>query len=248
VTEPGVTESDAVEPGVTESGAVEPGVTGLGVTGLGVAGLGAAEAGLRERKLAWQRARLVEAGIRLFASRGFDATTVDEIAASAGVSRRTLFRYFGTKGDIVMEWARGTTTTLTTALRGRPIGESPLASLHAAFVVLCDTLANSPADIRAVTIMIESTGSLRPYSLLKHAQWEDALAEVLLERRPDCEPLRSTLLARVAVAAFRTALDEWLRTDGERDNLTGPIQHLDRAFVVLRGCFGVDHVGDQVDD
>lgn len=237
MTDSGAADSGAAEPGVAERGMSEPGVAEPGVTELG-----ASEAGLRGRKLAWQRARLVEAGIRLFASRGFDATTVDEIAASAGVSRRTLFRYFGTKGDIVMEWARGTTTTLTTALRERPIGESPLASLHAAFVVLCDTLANSPADIRAVSIMIESTGSLRPYSLLKHAQWEDALAEVLLERCPDCEPLRSTLLARVAVAAFRTALDEWLRTDGPRDareSLTGPIEHLDRAFVVLRGCFGV---------
>lgn len=202
--------------------------------------LGPAEAGLRERKLAWQRARLVEAGIRLFASRGFDATTVDEIAASAGVSRRTLFRYFGTKGDIVMEWARGTTTTLVGALCERPAGEPPPASLHAAFVTLCETLANSPADIRTVSIMIENTASLRPYSLLKHAQWEDALTEVLSRRHPDREPLRSALLARVAVAAFRTALGEWFRTDPAQENLSGPIEHLDRAFAVLREDFSAD--------
>jgi AcrR family transcriptional regulator len=235
--ESGAVESGAVELGVTESGAVELGVTESGVVGSGVTEFGAS--GLRERKLAWQRARLVEAGIRLFASRGFDATTVDEIAASAGVSRRTLFRYFGTKGDIVMEWARGTTTTLTTALCQRPDGEPPLVSLHAAFVALCDNLANSPDDIRAVSMMIERTVSLRPYSLLKHAQWEDALAQVLARRYPDCEPLRSSVLARVAVAAFRTALDEWLRTDGAQDNLTGPIEHLDRAFAVLRESFSV---------
>jgi AcrR family transcriptional regulator len=188
------------------------------------------EGGLRERKQERQRAELVAVGIRLFAQRGFDATTVGEVAEAAGVSRRTLFRYFGTKADIVMDWARGTTAMLTEALRRRPLDEHPMVSLHAVFAAMCMSFTDSPAEVRAVSVMIERTPSLRPYSLLKHAQWEDALAVVLRERSPRIGELRSALLARIAVAAFRTALDEWMLTDGD----TPPFDSLDRAFGAIR--------------
>ncbi|HTF55012.1 MAG TPA: TetR family transcriptional regulator [Pseudonocardia sp.] len=188
------------------------------------------EGGLRERKQERQRAELVAVGIRLFAQRGFDATTVDEVAEAAEVSRRTLFRYFGTKGDIVMEWARGTTAVLTESLRGRPLDEPPLVSLHAVFTAMCASFTDRPAEVRAVSVMIERTPSLRPYSLLKHAQWEDALAVVLRERSPEIGELRSALLARIAVATFRTALDEWMLADGD----TPPFDSLDRAFGAIQ--------------
>jgi AcrR family transcriptional regulator len=188
------------------------------------------EAGLRERKQERQRAELVAVGMRLFAGRGFDATTVDEIAQAAGVSRRTLFRYFGTKGDIVMEWARGTTTILTASLRARPLDEDPLSSLHAAFVAMCQSFTDNPDEIRAISMMIERTASLRPYRLLKHARWEDALAAVLHERSPDSGEMRNALLARIAVAAFRTALDEWLRATPTPH----PLTQLTQAFTLVR--------------
>lgn len=192
------------------------------------------EAGLRERRQERQRAELVAVGMRLFASRGFDTTTVDEIAQAADVSRRTLFRYFGTKGDIVMEWARGTTTTLTAALRSRPPGEHPLSSLHAAFVTMCRSFDDSPYEIRDVSMMIERTASLRPHNLLKHARWEDALAAVLRERSPGSDEMHCALLARIAVAAFRCALEEWLRGDGRPPALA----ELDRAFGIVRRELG----------
>ncbi|GAA5148292.1 TetR family transcriptional regulator [Pseudonocardia eucalypti] len=200
------------------------------------------ELGLRERRQRRQRAELVSAGMRLFAERGFDATTVDEVADAAGVSRRTLFRYFGSKGDIVMEWARGTTSLLTAALRTRPLAEEPLTSLHAAFAAMCASIGGSSEDIRSVIEMIERSPSLRPYSLLKHARWEDALAELLAERRPELDPMRAALLARVSVAAFRTALDEWLRAaPGEAD----PLAEVNRAFALLTRLCPADAAGER---
>jgi AcrR family transcriptional regulator len=195
--------------------------------------------GLRERRQLRQRADLVRIGMRLFAERGYDATTVDEIAEAAEVSRRTLFRYFGTKGDIVMEWARGTTTVLTESLRARPPDERPFVSLHAVFVAMCESFAHNPRSVHAVSVMIERTPSLRPYSLLKHAQWEDVLTAGLRERRPDLGELRSGLLARIAVAAFRTALDEWMLTDGALP----PIDGVDRAFGAVQD--GLLYQGDR---
>ena len=190
------------------------------------------QAGPRERRQQRHRAELVSAGMRLFAERGFDATTVDEVADAAGVSRRTLFRYFGSKGDIVMEWARGTTSVLVAALRARPPAEEPLCSLRAAFVAMCASIGGSSAHIRSVIEMIERSPSLRPYSLLKHARWEDALAELLAQRRPELDTMHRTLLARAAVAAFRSALDEWLRTEPERAD-PDPRVEVDRAFALL---------------
>lgn len=189
-----------------------------------------AESGLRARKQERQRAEIVAVGMRLFRERGFDATTVDEIAAAAEVSRRTLFRYFGTKGDIVMDWAHGTTETLCAALRVRPLDEPPLDSLRAAFQALNRGFGGDVPAVHAQAVMVERTPSLRPYSMIKHAQWEDALAEVLAERAPDRDELAARLLARTAVAAFRTALDAWLATAGE----VLPIELTDRAFDLVQ--------------
>ncbi|MFJ6393750.1 TetR family transcriptional regulator [Streptomyces sp. NPDC091972] len=186
--------------------------------------------GLRERKQQRQRAVIVEVGMRLFTEKGFDATTVEEIADTAEVSRRTLFRYFGTKGDIVMDWARGTTETLCSALRARPLDESPMESLRAAFQALNRSFTGDVSAIHAQALMVERTPSLRPYSMLKHAQWEEALADALAERDRRLDTATSALLARIGVAAFRVALDEWLNGDGS----DLPIELTDRAFDLVR--------------
>jgi AcrR family transcriptional regulator len=186
--------------------------------------------GLRERKQVQQRVHIVTVGMSIFAEKGFDATTVDEIANAADVSRRTLFRYFGTKSDIVMEWARGTTSVLTEALRARPLDEKPLDSLQAAFQALNHSFTEDVRKVHATAKMVEQTPSLRPHSLLKHAHWEEALAECLRERLAKPKKPAAILLARIAVAAFRTALDEWLSGPG----LELPIALTDRAFDMTR--------------
>jgi AcrR family transcriptional regulator len=185
--------------------------------------------GLRARKQQRQRAEIVAAGMRLFSEQGFEATTVDQIAEAAELSRRTLFRYFATKGDIVMDWARGTTETLCTALRDRPPGEPHLLSLRAAFQALNHSFGDDVRATHAQAVMVERTPGLRSHSLLKHAQWENALADVLRERDPSLGEVLPSLLARTAVAAFRSALDLWLATDGS----VLPVELTDRAFDLL---------------
>jgi AcrR family transcriptional regulator len=186
--------------------------------------------GLRARKQERQREEIVAAGMSLFAERGFDDITVDEIADAAEVSRRTLFRYFGTKGDIVMEWSRGTTTVLCEALRGRPVDEHPMESLRAAFQALNYSFTDEVTKVHATAAMVERTPSLRPYSMRKHAEWEDALADVLRERHPEPVEPAPILVARISVAAFRTALDQWLAGPG----VELPIELTDRAFDLAR--------------
>ncbi|MGE6036642.1 TetR family transcriptional regulator, partial [Klebsiella pneumoniae] len=58
--------------------------------------------GVRERKRRETLRRITDAGVRLFIEKGFDGTTVDEVAAAAGISRRTFFHYFDSKDDILL--------------------------------------------------------------------------------------------------------------------------------------------------
>src|SRR5215467_13348806 len=76
--------------------------------------------GLRERKKAATRIAIRDAGMRLFAERGFGGTTIDEIAEQAGVSRATVFAYFPTKEEIVFGDAAAAVDALRELLRDAP--------------------------------------------------------------------------------------------------------------------------------
>ena len=187
--------------------------------------------GLRERKQERVRQDVMDAGLRLFVQQGFDATTVDQIADAAEISRRTLFRYFETKGDILMAAMRGMSDFLETSLRARPAQEAPLLSLLEIFIALSQQLATSGVDAYSLAYMIDRDPSLRQYSLQKHAEWEDRIADVLLERLPAESHLevRARLLARIGVGSFRTALDQWLANEGRGQLKT----HLVETFALL---------------
>jgi AcrR family transcriptional regulator len=78
--------------------------------------------GLRERKRRETRDRITQAAMALFLEQGFDATTVDEIATDANVSKRSFFDYFPTKEDVVAAWQDAFSATLTDAVKARPAG------------------------------------------------------------------------------------------------------------------------------
>lgn len=187
--------------------------------------------GLRERKQERVRQDIMDAGLRLFVHQGFDTTTVDQIAEAAEISRRTLFRYFETKGEILMAAMRGMSDFLETSLRARPEKEAPLRSLLEIFIALSQQLATSSVDGYSLAYMIDRDPSLRQFSLQKHAEWEDRIAAVLLERLPAERhfEVRAPLLARVSVGTFRTALDQWLANEGRGQLKT----HLVETFALL---------------
>src|ERR1700728_4989433 len=86
--------------------------------------------GLRERKKARTRASLREHALRLFREKGYQATTVEQIAAAAEVSPSTFFRYFPTKEDLVLQ--DDMDTRMFAALEQQPPGLSPIAAVRAA--------------------------------------------------------------------------------------------------------------------
>lgn len=172
--------------------------------------------GLRERKQERIRATLIAEAMRLFSAQGYDQTTVDEIADAADISRRTLFRMFETKGDIVLAWTKGMTRSLSDALASCPADMHPADAMMHAFTSLVPRIAKNRQDTYAFVFLIEKTPSLQTVSLQKYGKWEDCLAEGLAKRIADRKNRRNAarLMARSGIAIFRTALDEWIRLKG----------------------------------
>jgi AcrR family transcriptional regulator len=120
--------------------------------------------GLRERNKLRRREQITDAALRLFGERGFDGATIDDIAAAAEVSRRTFFRYFARKEDVVLDWKRRTSEELRAALVARPPEESPLQAVHAALATVAAGYGARPDLTLGLMRLFESGPALEPCS------------------------------------------------------------------------------------
>jgi AcrR family transcriptional regulator len=185
--------------------------------------------GLRERKKEQKRERLQQAAFELFAARGFDHVTVDEVAEHAEVSKSTLFRYFETKEDLLLANSREHRDALLAALAARPADEPVLRSLREALESLArDFQADRGRAVLRSQIMSGSP-SLASRSAERQMAWEDGLAAVILPRlqgRDDAET-RAAVLAGAAMAAVRVATRRWLATDDDSQMIDHVLEALD---------------------
>lgn len=164
--------------------------------------------GLRERKKQQTREALEAVALRLFERKGFDPTTVEEIAAAANVSPRTVFRYFPTKHDLVFSRLQDRTELLLGALRSRPLDEPPLVSACGAAIE-----ANGEVDeglVEQATGLLAANPSLRAYGLELRQRWQSELATELAVRDRQREPAAlHCFAAEIAVGAMECALQLW---------------------------------------
>lgn len=172
------------------------------------------ESGLRARKKRQTRERIEAAALDLIERDGFDATTVETIAATAGIAPRTFFHYFPTKEDVVLADYATRLDRLIRELAGRARSERPWTALRMAFLtVASDYEAERDQLVRRFRIMA-ATPSVAARSLQLQAGWEDALVAALtrrigIELDSDITP---RLLASAALAALRSSLGHWLAT------------------------------------
>jgi AcrR family transcriptional regulator len=173
--------------------------------------------GLREKKKQRLRDELIAASLVLFEKNGFDATTIDDMARAVGVSRRTFFRYFETKEDVVTAWFEKPRVGLAETLEARPLDEPPLESLRWAFAHVAGTYEAHRAEALVVERIVASTPSLRGHKLARLANHGTVLAEVFA-RRLGMDPVDDLLprwLGRVALAAGSSALETWVARGGK---------------------------------
>lgn len=140
--------------------------------------------GLRATQRRALRARVMDAALRLFAEQGFEATTVEQIAAAANTSPRTFYRYFGTKDGVVLAKFDDTGDRLAESLRSRPEGEPVWTSLRRAFdyfVEYSDDESKMSQSAAIQTVIAESD-VLRAGHLQRMARMQELSAEVVMSR------------------------------------------------------------------
>ncbi|MEV5430940.1 TetR family transcriptional regulator [Streptomyces sp. NPDC052701] len=160
--------------------------------------------GLRERKKQRTRDALLRAALELFTTRGYEETTVDEIAAAADVSQRTFFRYFASKEEVTFFVPRLAESHFVAAVRERPPGEAPLEALRRALLENWDTINEAVGQIVPIDLhmrvyrVIESTPALLAAHLRRATELEEELARIVAEREGldvDADPRPRTLVA-----------------------------------------------------
>ena len=178
------------------------------------------------------RDRLVEAAFTQFATRGFETTTVDDIADRAGVSRRTFFRHFATKEDVVFP-DHDAIRAIVAADLGRRRDESPLTAVCAAVsLVLEDYVRNRDVSLARFRLT-RSIAPLRDREITNVHRYQRAFARFLEERLPAAEKLQAELMAAVVVTAHNSVLRDWL-VGGAKDD---PRPQLAVAFAAVRRLF-----------
>lgn len=179
-------------------------------------------AALRSRTRRAVRAEITAVAMRLFLDRGFDAVTMEQVATETGLSRRSLFRYFNSKEDIVLGDLVDAGVIVKEALEQRPAEEPPWQALRAALESLAAEPQRSAERTLAVSRMLASTPSLRARHLEKRMRWQELLVPELHRRlRALADGEVPVLHAEAVVACALTCLDvasqAWTSREGADD-------------------------------
>jgi AcrR family transcriptional regulator len=175
--------------------------------------------GLRERKKAQTREAIVAAALELFERKGYDATTIEEIAEAADVSPRTFFRYFDSKVDVVMG-EKDESGDFGDQLSDRPPEEGPVEATRQ---VLRSTLgaivAADPTFVRQMRVMI-GTPSLQAMAREHFNEHnEEMVVDFAARMGVAKDDLRAHIVASAVGNAIWTVVSRWVAEDGSTDTL-----------------------------
>ena len=170
--------------------------------------------GLRDRKRRETAQRITDAALSLFLDRGIEATTLDDIAARADISRRTFFSYFRSKDDILLSMQSGMGQTLATALQAEPQDKRPLHALRDATI---RSAAPYPAaEMLAIDRLMRSSPAVMARKQASYIAHEEVLFAALCEKWPDRDRLSLRLLSLLAIGAIRLSLEAFNRAEGRQ--------------------------------
>lgn len=188
------------------------------------------------------RRELAAAAMELFSTKGYEATTVDEIAAAAGVARRTFFRHFRSKEEAIFPDHDDTLVRAEAVLNAAPAHEHPLDTVCRGIKEVMRMYAARPEISVARYKLTREVPTLREAEIASVARYERLFTRYLLghfdEHAHDDDANDDPLLAEVAASAVVTAhnhvLRRWLRAGGQGDVEA----QLDHAFAIVRKTFG----------
>lgn len=165
----------------------------------------------------WQpdaRTRLERAAVELFAERGFDAVTVPEITARAGLTTRTFFRHFVDKREVLFADAGQMPALAARLVADAPPGAAPMAVMADGLPVLAAAFEGRLAQLTQHKAVIERSSALRERELRKMEQIVDAIAAAWCDRGVDT--LTAAVVAETSVGVVKVSLRHWIDTGGTR--------------------------------
>jgi TetR/AcrR family transcriptional regulator, regulator of mycofactocin system len=187
----------------------------------------------RGRPPSTSRDAVSQYALQLFAARGFDETTLDEIAAGLGVGRRTLFRYFDSKNDMVWGDFETVLGRLHEELMARS-ADVPLMDALRAAVIASNTYPNEAQDdLRIRMTLITTVPALQAHSMLRYEDWRNVVAEFAAGRLgASAQDLVPRSLGYAALAASTAAFTHWVEHPGE-----DLLKLLDRTYGLMAAGF-----------
>ncbi|RKI75147.1 TetR family transcriptional regulator [Corallococcus sp. AB049A] len=161
------------------------------------------------------RDRLAQAAMTLFQENGYDRTTVEEIAARAGLTERTFFRYFADKKEVLFGGSEALHERIVTCIADAPPGTAPLDAVAAALESMTPFFKDRRDHARARQSLLAVHAELRERELIKLASLASASAAAL-RKRGVTEPAAS-LAGEAGIAVFKVAFERWLEDPKAQD-------------------------------
>jgi AcrR family transcriptional regulator len=166
----------------------------------------------------WQpdaRGRLQQAALTLYDERGFENTTVAQIAERAGLTKRTFFRYFADKREVLFWGAKALEELFVTEVAAAPEPAAPLDAVVAALDDAAAMFEQQREYAARRQQIIASNPELQERELIKLATLAGAVAEAL--RRRGVEDSAAILTAEAGITVFRVAFERWVDATNRKD-------------------------------
>jgi AcrR family transcriptional regulator len=161
------------------------------------------------------RGRLEQAALQLYIERGFEQTTVADIARQAGLTERTFFRHFADKREVLFWGAGALQELVASTVASAPDSAAPIDAVAAALEAAGALLQERREFARQRQTIITATPELQERELIKLASLGSAIAEALRQRGVT-DPA-ANLAAEAGIAVFRIAFERWINGTEERD-------------------------------
>lgn len=171
--------------------------------------------GVRERKRRETRQRIIDAGLKLFAAKGYEASTLDDIAAEAGISRRTFFHYFKSKDEILLSLQSGLGEALSNAARDCSGAEEPLLAMKARMLEI--SRRYPAAELLVIDRMMRSSDVVQARKRASYIADESVVFEAMRAVWPTWPEMELRILAMLCISVTRLSLDAWSREGGTRE-------------------------------
>jgi AcrR family transcriptional regulator len=161
------------------------------------------------------RGRLEQAAMELYGERGFEQTTVAEIAKRAGLTERTFFRHFTDKREVLFWGAGALQELLVGTIAAQPDSAAPMEAVAAAVVAAAEVLDKRRDSVRVRHAIISAHPELQERELIKLSVLSSALAEALRQR--GVGDLPASLAAEAGIAVFKVGYGTWVTETNDRD-------------------------------